>query len=58
MPRKKLLARGRVTGNAVKSAQAIGRKAQIQELKKAGYKQREVVEKMNLGIATVKRAWH
>lgn len=52
------LARGRVAGNAVKSAQAIGRRAQIQALKEAGYKQREVAEKMNLGIATIKRAWN
>lgn len=55
---KEALARGRVAGNAVKSAQAIGRRAQIQALKEAGYKQREVAEKMNLGIATVKRAWN
>lgn len=52
------LARGRVAGNAVKSAQAIGRRAQIQALKEAGYRQREVAEKMNLGIATIKRAWN
>ena len=52
------LARGRVAGNAVKTAQAIGRRAQIQALKEAGYKQREVAEKMNLSIATVKRAWN
>lgn len=52
------LARGRVAGNVVKSAQAIGRKAQIQALKEAGYKQREVAEKMGLGIATVKRGWN
>lgn len=51
------LARGRVVGNVVKSAQAIGRRAQIQALKEAGYKQREVAEKLGLGIATVKRAW-
>lgn len=54
----KALARGRVAGNAVKTAQAIGRRAQIQALKEAGYKQREVAEKMNLSIATVKRAWN
>lgn len=52
------LARGRVAGNAVRSAQAIGRRAQIQALKEAGYRQREVAEKMNLGIATIKRAWN
>lgn len=42
------LARGRVAGNAVESAQAIGRRAQIQALKEAGYKQREVAEKWAL----------
>lgn len=52
------LAKGSRAGNIVKSAQAVGRRAQIQELKKAGYKQREVAEKMGLGIATVKRAWN
>lgn len=51
------LARGRVAGNAVKSAQAIGRKAQIQALKEAGYKQREVAQKMGISIETVKRGW-
>lgn len=52
------LARGRVAGNAVKSAQAIGRRAQIQALKEAGYKQREVAQKMGISIRTVKSAWH
>ena len=52
------LARGRVAGNAVKSAQAIGRRAQIQALKEAGYKQREVAEKMGVTVRTVQRAWH
>jgi DNA-binding CsgD family transcriptional regulator len=51
------LARGRVAGNIVKSAQAIGRKAQIQALKESGYKQREVAEKMGISIETVKRGW-
>ena len=51
------LARGRVAGNAVKSAQAIGRRAQIQALKEAGYKQREVAEKMGVSLRTVKGAW-
>lgn len=55
---KEALARGRVAGNAVKSAQAVGRRAQVQALKEAGYKQREIAEKMNLGIATIKRAWN
>nr|CRY95796.1 hypothetical protein [uncultured prokaryote] len=45
-------------GTTVRSAQAIGRRAQIQALKEAGYKQREVAEKMGLGIATIKRAWN
>lgn len=52
------LARGRVAGNAVKSAQAIGRRAQIQALKEAGYKQREVAEKMGVSLRTVKGAWN
>lgn len=52
------LAKARNASSALRSAQSIGRKAQIQELKKAGYKQREVAEKMNLGIATIKRAWN
>lgn len=55
---KENLVKARNASSAVRSAQAIGRKAQIQELKKAGYKQREVAEKMNLGIATVKRSWN
>ena len=45
------LAKGSRAGNAVKSAQAIGRRAQIQALKAVGYKQREVAEKMGLGRA-------
>ena len=45
-------------GTTVRSAQAIGRKAQIQALKEAGFKQREVAQKMGLGIATIKRAWN
>lgn len=52
------LARGRVAGNAVKSAQAIGRRAQVQALREAGYKQREVAEKMGISLRTVKNAWH
>lgn len=52
------LAKGSRAGNAVKSAQAIGRRAQIQALKAVGYKQREVAEKMGLGIATIKRYWN
>ena len=55
---KAVLAKATNASRAVRSAQAIGRKAQIQALKEAGYKQREVAEKMNLGIATVKRAWN
>jgi general stress protein YciG len=52
------LAKGSGAGNAVKSAQSVGRRAQIQALKEAGYKQREVAQKMGLGIATIKRAWN
>lgn len=51
------LAKGSRAGNAVKSAQAVGRRAQIQALKEAGYKQREVAEKMNVSLRTVKGYW-
>lgn len=51
------LAKGSRAGNVVKSAQAVGRKAQIQALKEAGYKQREVAQKMGISIETVKRGW-
>lgn len=44
-------------GTVVRSAQAIGRRAQIQALKEAGYKQREVAQKMGISIETVKRGW-
>lgn len=52
------LAKGSRAGNVVKSAQASGRRAQIQALKESGFKQREVARKMGLGIATVKRYWN
>lgn len=55
---KENLVKARNASSAVRSAQAVGRRAQIQALKEAGYKQREVAEKMNLGIATIKRAWN
>lgn len=51
------LAKGSRAGNAVKSAKAVGRRAQIQALKEAGYKQREVAEKMNVSLRTVKGYW-
>lgn len=51
------LAKGSRAGNAVKSAQAVGRRAQIQALKEAGYKQREVAEKMGISLRTVKSYW-
>lgn len=51
------LAKGSRAGNVVKSAQAVGRRAQIQALKEAGYKQREVAQKMGISIETVKRGW-
>ena len=54
---KENLVKARHASSAVRSAQAIGRKAQIQELKKAGYKQREVAEKMGVSLRTVKSAW-
>lgn len=52
------LAKGANASRAVRSAQAIGRRAQIQALKKAGYKQREVAEKMGISLRTVKGAWN
>jgi len=55
---KENLVKARNASSAVRSAQSVGRRAQIQALKEAGYKQREVAEKMNLGIATIKRAWN
>lgn len=51
------LAKGANASRAVRSAQAIGRRAQIQALKEAGYKQREVAQKMGISIETVKRGW-
>lgn len=51
------LAKGANASRAVRSAQAIGRKAQIQALKEAGYKQREVAQKMGVSVETVKRGW-
>lgn len=55
---KQNLVKATQASRAVRSAQAIGRKAQIQALKEAGYTQKAVAEKMGLGIATVKRGWN
>lgn len=55
---KQNLVKATQASRAVRGAQAIGRRAQIQALKEAGYKQREVAEKTGLGIATVKRGWN
>lgn len=55
---KENLVKATNASRAVRSAQAIGRRAQIQALKEAGYKQREVAEKMGLSLRTVKSAWH
>lgn len=52
------LAKGADASRAVRSAQAIGRRAQIQALKEAGYKQREVAEKLGVSLRTVKGAWN
>lgn len=52
------LAKGANASRAVRSAQAIGRRAQIQALKEAGYKQREVAEKLGVSLRTVKGAWN
>lgn len=51
------LARGRVAGNAVKSAQAIGRRAQIQALKERGYNNTQIAQKMGISRRTVIRAF-
>uniref|UniRef100_UPI001F248395 helix-turn-helix domain-containing protein n=1 Tax=Rothia nasimurium TaxID=85336 RepID=UPI001F248395 len=55
---KAVLQKARNASSAVRSAQAIGRKAQIQALKEAGYKQREVAEKLGVSLRTVKGAWN
>ena len=52
------LAKGANASRAVRSAQAVGRRAQIQALKEAGYKQREVAEKLGVSLRTVKGAWN
>ena len=54
---KENLVKARNASSAVRSAQAVGRRAQIQALKEAGYKQREVAEKMGLSLRTVKSGW-
>lgn len=51
------LARGRVAGNAVKSAQAIGRRAQVQALKEMGYNNTQIAQKMGISRRTVIRAF-
>lgn len=53
---KEALAKGSRAGNAVKSAQAIGRKAQIRALKEAGYNNTQIAQKMGLSRRTVIRA--
>ena len=52
------LAKGANASRAVRSAQAIGRRAHIQALKEAGYTQKAVAEKLGITIRTVQRAWH
>lgn len=42
------LAKGANASRAVRSAQAIGRRAQIQALKEAGYTQKQIAEKLRL----------
>lgn len=51
------LARGRVAGNVVKSAQAIGRRAQIHALKESGYNNTQIAQKMGISRRTVIRAF-
>ena len=55
---KQNLVKATQASRAVRSAQAIGRKAQIQALKDAGFKQREVAEKMGISLRTVKSGWN
>lgn len=52
------LAKGANASRAVRSAQSIGRKAQIQALKEAGYTQKQIAEKLSLNVRTVQRAWN
>lgn len=52
------LAKGANASRAVRSAQNIGRKTQIQALKEAGYMQKQIAEKLNLNVRTVQRAWN
>lgn len=54
---KAVLAKATNASRAVRSAQAIGRKAQIQELKKAGYTQAQIATKTGFSRSTIKRAW-
>ncbi|MFW5459034.1 helix-turn-helix domain-containing protein [Streptococcus hyovaginalis] len=51
------LAKGANASRAVRSAQAIGRRAQIQALKEAGYTQSQIAERMGVSVKTVKRSW-
>lgn len=44
------LAKGANVSRAVRSAQSIGRKTQIQALKEAGYTQKQIAEKLNLNV--------
>lgn len=54
---KATMERARLAGNTVRSAQAIGRRAQIQALKEAGLTQAKIAEQLGVNIKTVKRAW-
>lgn len=51
------LARGRVAGDVVKSAQAIGRRTQIHALKESGYNNTQIDQKMGIIRRTVIRAF-
>lgn len=55
---KAVLAKATNASRAVRSAQAIGRRAQIQELKKAGYTQAQIATKTGFSRSTIKRAWN
>ena len=45
-------------GTVVRSAQAIGRRAQIQALKESGLTQAKIAQQLGVSIKTVKRAWN
>ncbi|QOW64813.1 primase C-terminal domain-containing protein [Rothia terrae] len=55
---KAVLVKATNASRVVRSAQAVGRRAQIQSLKEAGYTQVQIAERLNINVKTVKRGWH